>query len=158
MNKSDADRIERRIELKASPDRLWRALTDFQEFGTWFKVDLEGPFVAGQTTRGRLTYPGYEHMILEIAVQKVQPQRLFSYRWHPYAIDPKVDYSHEPPTLVEFKIKKTPAGSLLVVTESGFDGVPAARRDKAFEMHCDGWSEQMKNIEAYVARANKKGS
>ena len=145
MNKSNTDRIEKTIELKASPERVWRALTDYKEFGAWFRANLEGPFVPGKSTRGRITYPGYEHLVMEVAVVKMEPERLFSFHWHPYAIDPKVDYSKEPPTLVEFTLEKTATGTLLKVTESGFDAIPAARRDEAFRMNDGGWTEQMKN-------------
>lgn len=144
------DRIEKRIELKAPVSRVWRALTDHREFGEWFRVKLEGPFVPGQVSRGRITYPGYEHLKMEVAAQKMEPERLFSFTWHPYAVDPKADYSKETPTLVEFKLEKTAAGTQLTVTESGFDKVPAERRDEAFRMNDEGWAEQMKNIEKYV--------
>lgn len=152
MNTSSTDRIEKRIELNAPPARVWRALTDHEEFGEWFRVKLESPFVPGQSTRGRITYPGYEHVIMEVVVQRMEAERLFSFHWHPYAVDPKVDYSTELPTLVEFTLEKTAAGTLLVVTESGFDSIPAARRDEAFRMNSGGWTEQLKNIETYVAK------
>jgi uncharacterized protein YndB with AHSA1/START domain len=150
MEKSKTDRIVKRIELNASPARVWRALTDYREFGEWFRVNLESPFFAGKATRGRIAYPGYEHLVMEVVVEKMKSPRLFSFRWHPYAIDPKVDYSKEPPTLVEFTLDKTPAGTLLIVTESGFDSIPAARRDEAFRMNSGGWAQQIKNIEKYV--------
>jgi len=150
MNKSSTDRIEKRIELNASPARVWRALTDHREFGEWFRVNLEAPFVPGKSTRGRITYPGYEHVTMEVVVQKMVTERLFSFHWHPYAVDPKVDYSKEPPTLVEFTLEKTRAGTLLVVTESGFDSIPAARREEAFRMNSGGWTEQLKNIATHV--------
>jgi uncharacterized protein YndB with AHSA1/START domain len=145
-----SDRIEKRIELKAPLSRVWRALTDYREFGEWFRVKLEGPFVAGQVSRGQITYPGYEHLKWEAVVQKLEPERLFSFTWHPYAVDPKVDYSKEPQTLVEFKLEKTPTGTRLLLTESGFDRIPAARRMEAFRMNDGGWTEQMKNIERHV--------
>ena len=154
MNTSSTERIEKQIELKATLDRVWRALTDHKEFGQWFRVNLEGPFVPGKTTRGRITYPGYEHLVMEVVVQKMESQRLFSFHWHPYAIDPKADYSKEPPTLVEFRLKETPTGTLLVVSESGFDAIPLARRAEAFRMNDGGWTEQIKNIEAHVAKAS----
>ena|SRR2546423_7345073 len=150
MSESNTDRIEKKIELNASPARVWRALTDYREFGQWFGVNLEGPFVPGKPTRGKLTYPGYEHLVLEVVVQKMEPQRLFSFHWHPYAVDPKVDYSKEPPTLVEFTLQKTQTGTLLSITESGFDAIPASRRDQAFRMNSGGWAAQLKNIEAHV--------
>jgi len=147
-----SDRIEKRIELNAPVSRVWRALTDYREFGEWFRVKLDGPFVPGQTSRGRITYPGYEHLPWEAVVQKMEPERFFSFTWHPYGIDPKVDYSKEAPTLVEFRLEKTASGTLLLLTESGFDKVPSHRRLEAFRMNDQGWTEQMKNIESYVAQ------
>lgn len=144
------DRIEKRIEIKAPVSRVWRALTDYREFGEWFRVKLEDPFVPGKTSRGHIIYPGYEHLIWEAVIQKMEPERLFSFTWHPYAVDPKIDYSSEPPTLVEFKLEKTSTGTLLLLTESGFDKIPAGRRPEAFRMNDDGWTQQMKNIEDYV--------
>ena len=146
------NRIEKRIELKAPVSRVWRALTDYREFGEWFQVKLEGPFVPGQVSRGHITYPGYEHLKWEAVVQKMEPERLFSFTWHPYAIDPKKDYSKETPTLVEFRLEKTPTGTLLLLTESGFDKVPADRRAEALRRNDGGWDEQMKNIDSYVAQ------
>jgi len=146
------DRLEKRIELKAPVSRVWRALTDYREFGEWFRVQMESPFVPGQACRGRITYPGYEHLRMEIVVQKIDAERLFSFTWHPYAVDPQVDYSQETPTLVEFLLEKTATGTLLVVTESGFDKIPAERRAEAFFRNDNGWAAQMKNIEAYVAQ------
>jgi uncharacterized protein YndB with AHSA1/START domain len=147
------DRIEKRIELRAPLARVWRALTDYREFGEWFRVKLEGPFVAGQTARGKITWPGYEHLTWEAVIQKMEPERLFSYTWHPYAIDPKVDYSKEKPTLVEFRLEElADGGTLLKVTESGFDGVPPDRRLEAFRRNDNGWAQQMKNIESHVAQ------
>jgi uncharacterized protein YndB with AHSA1/START domain len=146
------DRIEKRIELKAPVSRVWRALTDYREFGAWFRVKLDGPFVPGQVSRGQITYPGYEHLKWEAVVQKMEPERLFSFTWHPYAVDPKADYSQEPPTLVEFRLEKTASGTLLSLTESGFDKIPPNRRLEAFRRNDGGWTEQMKNIETYVAQ------
>jgi uncharacterized protein YndB with AHSA1/START domain len=145
--------VEKRIELKAPVSRVWRALTDHREFGEWFRVKLDGPFVPGQVSRGHITYPGYEHLKWEATVEKMDPERLFSYTWHPYAVDPNKDYSKESPTLVEFTLEKTASGTLLVVKESGFEKVPADRRAEAFRMNEGGWAEQMKNIEGYVAKA-----
>ena len=156
MAPSDTDRIEKRIELRAPPARVWRALTDHREFGTWFGVSLEAPFAPGKPARGRITHPGYEHLVMELVVQRMDPERLFSFHWHPYAVDPRVDYSKEPPTLVEFRLDPAPGGgggTLLVVTESGFDAIPAARRAEAFRMNAGGWAQQMRNIEAHVIQA-----
>jgi uncharacterized protein YndB with AHSA1/START domain len=143
-------RVEKQIELKAPISRVWRALTDYREFGEWFQVKLDGPFVPGQTSHGHLTYPGYEHLQWESVVQKMEPEQIFSFTWHPYAVDPKKDYSQETPTLVEFRLKEIPTGTLLSVTESGFDKVPSDRRLEAFRRNENGWAEQMKNIEKYV--------
>jgi uncharacterized protein YndB with AHSA1/START domain len=147
-----SDCIEKRIELKAPVSRVWRALTDHREFGEWFRVKLEGPFVSGQISRGQLTYPGYEHLKWEAVVQKMEPERLFSFTWHPNAVDPKMDYSKEEPTLVEFRLEKTATGTLLVLTESGFDKIPSNRRLEALRSNDGGWTELMKVIENYVAQ------
>ncbi|HWF38645.1 MAG TPA: SRPBCC family protein [Candidatus Acidoferrales bacterium] len=144
------ERIAKKIELKAPVPRVWRALTDYREFGEWFRVKLEGPFVAGQATQGHITYPGYEHLKMELVVQKIEPERLFSYTCHPYAVDPKVDYSLETPTLVEFHLQPMTAGTLLTITESGFDKLPENRRLQSFRMNDNGWTIQTQNIEKYV--------
>jgi uncharacterized protein YndB with AHSA1/START domain len=143
--------IEKRVELKAPPSRVWRALTDHREFGKWFRVNLDGPFLPGQVSRGNITYPGYGHVKWEAVVQKMEPERLFSFTWHPYAIDPAKDYSNEKPTLVEFTLEKTSNGTLLVVRESGFDQIPSERRLEALRMNDGGWAEQIKNIERHLA-------
>jgi uncharacterized protein YndB with AHSA1/START domain len=153
MNATGTDRIEKSIDLNAPPARVWRALTDHREFGKWFRVNLESPFVPGEVTRGRITHPGYEHVVMEVLVRRMEPQRIFSFNWHPYAVDPRLDYSKEPPTLVEFRLEKIPAGTRLRVTESGFDAIPLARRDEAFRMNSGGWEAQVKNIAAHVAAA-----
>jgi uncharacterized protein YndB with AHSA1/START domain len=148
---SNRDRIEKKILLKAPRSRVWRALADSQQFGTWFRVKFDEPFAAGKSIRGQITHPGYEHVVMEIVVERIEPERLFSYRWHPYAVDPKVDYSAEPSTLVEFSLEEAQGGTMLSVVESGFDKVPAARRDEAFRMNDGGWSAQLVNIERHVA-------
>ena len=148
-----ADRIEKTIELKAPISRVWRALTDHHEFGTWFRVRLDGPFVAGKVTRGQISYPGYEHLRWEAVVQKMEPERLSSFTWHPYAIDPNHDYSGELPTLVEFTLQSIATGTLLRVVESGFDRLPSTRRLDAFRMNDGGWSQQIQNIAEHVERA-----
>jgi uncharacterized protein YndB with AHSA1/START domain len=144
------DRIEKTVELKAPIARVWRALTDHREFGQWFRVRLDGPFVPGEVARGHITYPGYEHLHWEAVVQRMEPERLFSFTWHPYAIDPNEDYSGEPPTLVEFTLEKTATGTRLRIVESGFDKIPAKRRDEAFRMNDRGWSIQTENIAQHV--------
>ncbi len=145
------DRIEKHIELRAPVARVWRALTDYREFGEWFRVKLDGPFVPGEVSTGHITYAGYEHLKWNATIKAMEPERLFSFTWHPYAVDPDADYSAEPPTLVEFKLEPTPAGgTLLTVVESGFSKIPAGRRAEAFRMNEGGWAEQMKNIAAHV--------
>lgn len=144
--------IEKRIELKAPVARVWRALTDHREFGQWFRVNLEGPFIPGQPARGHMTYPGYEHIVFQCTVREMQPERLFSFTWHPYAVDPNFDYSAEPPTLVEFRLEPVKTGTLLTVTESGFENIPAHRRLEAFEKNDGGWTEQIRNIERHVTQ------
>jgi len=144
------DRITKNIELKAPIERVWHALTDYREFGTWFRVRLEGPFVAGKTARGRVTYPGYEHVAWEADIRRIDPPRYFSFTWHPYAVDPDVDYRGEPPTLVEFILEAIPDGTRLTIVESGFDGLPSDRRPEATRMNDRGWAEQVKNIKAHV--------
>ena len=114
-------------------------------------MKLEAPFVEGATIRGRITTPGYEHLTGEWAVESIEPERYFAYRWHPYAVDPKVDYSLEPTTLVEFRLDETDGGTVLTIVESGFDRLPAGRRDEAFRMNSDGWAIQMENIQRHVA-------
>jgi uncharacterized protein YndB with AHSA1/START domain len=146
------DRIEKRIELRAPLSRVWKALTDYREFGEWFRVRIDGPFEPGKVSTGQVTYPGYEHLKWEAVVQKMEPETLFSFTWHPAAIDPKMDYSKEPPTLVEFRLEKIPNGTKLVVIESGFEQLPSDRRLEAFRMNEDGWAEQIKNIESYVTK------
>jgi uncharacterized protein YndB with AHSA1/START domain len=151
MNTS-TDRIERKILLKAPIARVWRALSDAKEFGDWFGVDFKGKtFVAGKTVQGRLTYPGYEHVVMEVFIERVVPNRLLSWRWHPGAIDPAVDYSPEPTTLVVFELEEVNGGTSLSLVESGFDKIPPARRETAFRMNSSGWDAQMKNIEKHVA-------
>jgi uncharacterized protein YndB with AHSA1/START domain len=148
-----ADRIEKRIELKAPVARVWRALTDHREFGQWFRVKLDAPFQPGRVSQGQITYPGYEHVKWQVTVQAMEPERLFSFRWHPYAVDAAIDYSKEPTTLVEFRLEAAAGGTLLIVTESGFEAIPKGRRFEAYRMNDGGWSAQLKNIEQHVAAA-----
>ena len=118
------------------------------EFGRWFGVAFKGKaFVPGQHVQGQITYPGYEHLVFDILIERMEPERLLSWRWHPYAVNPKVDYSHETPTLVVFELKDADGGTLLSVVESGFDKVPATRRAEAFRMNSGGWDGQMTNVE-----------
>jgi len=147
------DRIEKKIVLRAPRSRVWRALTNAAEFGQWFRVKLTSDFAPGKRVVGNITHPGYEHLKWEATVETMEPERLFSFRWHPYAVDPKADYSTEPTTLVEFTLEEVPEGTLLTVVESGFDQIPLRRRAEAFRMNDGGWAEQMKNIANHVARS-----
>ena len=144
------NQLEKRIELKATVARVWQALTDYREFGDWFLVKMEKPFVVGEIAYGQITHPGYEHVRMQILITAMEPERLFAYQWLPYAIDPKRDYSGETPTLVEFRLTPTESGTLLVVTETGFDKVPEDRRAEAFRMNDGGWAQQMGNVKIYV--------
>ncbi|EQA47088.1 hypothetical protein LEP1GSC050_0725 [Leptospira broomii serovar Hurstbridge str. 5399] len=145
------NRIEKRIELDAPVSRVWQALTNHKQFGEWFRAKFETQFAPGQVTLARMTWPGYEDFTFEITVKKMEPERLFSFTWHPYAVDMKMDYSKEEPTLVEFLLEKTHKGTLLTVIESGFEKIPENRRAEAFRMNDGGWSSQLKNINEYVA-------
>lgn len=145
--------IEKRIDLKAPVSRVWRALTDHREFGEWFRVRLDGPFAIGQVSRGNITYAGYEHVTWQATVTKMEPERLFAFTWHPYAIDPAMDYSSEPTTLVEFRLEPNGEGTTLFLTETGFDAIPQHRRFEAFRMNDRGWATQMTNIAHHVDRA-----
>jgi uncharacterized protein YndB with AHSA1/START domain len=147
------NRIEKRIQLNAPVSRVWRALTDYREFGQWFRVKLDGPFVAGQVSHGQITYPGYEHAKWHAVVQKMEPERLFSFTWH-HSLDPNADISKEPTTLVEFKLEKIGTGTLLTLTESGFENLPESLRLEDFRRNDAGWTKQMKNIENYVAQTS----
>jgi uncharacterized protein YndB with AHSA1/START domain len=147
---SDTDRIEKQIDLRAPRSRVWKALTDTREFSAWFGVDLDGRFAAGQPIRGRITIPGYQHVTMEVTVETMEPETRFSWRWHPAAIDPKADYSKEPTTLVEFRLAEIAGGTRLTVVESGFDRIPASRRDEAFRMNSGGWTMQVENIRKHV--------
>ncbi len=145
------DRIEKTIVLRAPRMRVWRALAHADEFGAWFGVALEGAFAPGARLTGRITTPSHAHLTMEIAVERVQPEQLLSYRWHPYAVEPDVDYAHEPTTLVEFHLADVADGTRLTVVESGFDSIPLERRATAFRMNDQGWAEQLTHIAHYVA-------
>jgi len=145
------DRIEKTIVLRAPRAGVWRALARADEFGAWFGVALEGAFAPGARLTGRITTPGHERLTMEIAVERVEPERLLSYRWHPYAVEPGVDYTHEPTTLVEFHLADVADGTQLTVVESGFDGIPLARRATALRMNEQGWAEQLTHIAHHVA-------
>jgi uncharacterized protein YndB with AHSA1/START domain len=152
MNTS-TDRIERKVLIKAPRGRVWRALSDAAELGDWFGVDFKGKsFVAGEHIQGKITYPGYEHLTMDVLVERIVPEQLLSWRWHPAAIDPKVDYSYEPTTLVEFELKEVADGTMLTLVESGLDKIPLARRADVFRMNSSGWDQQMENIKKHVAK------
>jgi uncharacterized protein YndB with AHSA1/START domain len=140
MSPTDTDRIERQILLRAPRRRVWRALTDSAEFGAWFGVKVEGTFAPSAHVRGALTHPGYEHVVFDITIERMEPERLFSWRWHPHPVEPGVDYSAEPTTLVVFELADAPGGTMLTVVESGFDQVPLARRAQAYRMNGEGWT------------------
>ena len=148
---SDQDRIEKQILLRAPRARVWRALADAGEFGQWFGVKLNGPFAPGARLLGQVTHPGYEHVRFEITIERMEPERLLSWRGHPHTIDPQADYSAEPTTLVVFELTDAPDGTLLTVVESGFDGIPWARRLEAYRGNEQGWAMQMKAIERYIS-------
>ena len=153
MSSTSTDRIERKVLLRAPRSRVWRALTNPVEFGTWFGVKVEGTFAPGAHVRGAITHPGYEHVVFDITIERMEPERLFSWRWHPHAVEPGVDYAAEPTTLVVFELEDTAGGTQLTVIESGFDQVPLARRAQAYRMNGEGWTYQVQAIEAYVAPA-----
>jgi len=149
----DTDRIERSIVVNAPRERVWRALSNAEDFGTWFGANLKGQtFAPGQRARGPITFAGYEHMSFDALIERIEPQVLLSYRWHPYPIDATVDYTKEQPTLVTFTLKDAPGnGTILTVVESGFDQVPAHRRVEALRMNSRGWDGQLNNIARHVA-------
>ena len=144
------DRIEKTAELNAPIERVWGALTDHAQFSQWFGVDLEGPFIVGQRARGRMTHSGYEQVIWEAQILKMEPPTLFALTWHPYAVEPGVDYSSEPSTLVEFRLEPAGERTRIFIVESGFDAVPAHRRDAARRAHDGGWDAQIRNFRNHV--------
>lgn len=148
-----ADRIEKSADLHAPVSRVWQALTDHNEFGAWFRVRLDAPFAVGEESRGPLLYPGYEHLTWSAVIQQIDPEQFFAFTWHPYAVDPHRDYSEETPTLVEFHLEPIAAGTRITVTESGFNDLPDDRRQEAFRSNDSGWSQQLKNLEEYLAKS-----
>lgn len=145
-----SDRIEKQIEIAAPVSRVWKALTDHREFSAWFKNEIATPFEAGRTSRGVFVKSDCGAMNVDFMVERIEPERFFSYRWHPYAVKADIDYSKETPTLVEFTLEPKGAGTLLTVVESGFENVPEHRRAEAFRMNSGGWAAQMENIKKYV--------
>jgi uncharacterized protein YndB with AHSA1/START domain len=151
---TSTDRIERKVLIKATRARVWRAVSDAAEFGAWFGVDFKGKtFAAGKSVQGKITYPGYEHLTMEVLIDRVVPERLLSWRWHPAAIDPAVDYSLEPTTLVVFELEEVDGGVMLSVVESGLDKIPLERRATVLRLNSSGWDAQMENIKKHVAKA-----
>jgi uncharacterized protein YndB with AHSA1/START domain len=150
---SNSDSIERSVVINASRERVWRALSNAEEFGSWFGANLKGQtFAQNQRTRGLNTACGHEDVWFDIVVDRIEPMNLLSYRWHPYAVDPKMDYSQEAPTLVTFTLKDAPgAATLLIVVESGFDQIPLHRRHEALRMHGGGWEAQLGNISRHAS-------
>lgn len=151
---SSTDRIERSVQIAVPRARVWRALSNAEEFGTWFRADLQGQaFKPGQRARGRVMHPGFEHVYFDVVIERMEPEHLLSFRWHPYPADPSVDYGKEEPTLVTFTLEDVPPGqgTLLTVTETGFDKVPPHRRLEAFRMNTQGWEGQLRNIVRHVA-------
>ena len=150
MSTTTVDRIEKQALLPATRARVWRALTDWEEFCDWFEVDFSGPFREGARMRGQVTHPGFEHLEIDLTVEAIEPERRFAFRWHPDTIDPDKDYSKEPTTLVEFFLEDEPDGTCLRVVESGFERIPGERRAIAIESNARGWTEQLGNIRRHL--------
>ena len=151
QDKPVTDRLETRVEVNAPRSRVWRAVSTAREFATWFGIQLDGEFTAGATVRGRITIKG-EPLTLDLGIERIEPEHYFSYRWHPYAIDPKVDYSTEPTTLVEFRLDEIAdgKGTAVTIVESGFDRIPLARRAEAYRMNDGGWNSQIEKLRRHV--------
>jgi uncharacterized protein YndB with AHSA1/START domain len=156
------DRIQKNVHLKKSRARVWQALTNSHEFGSWFGMKLNGPFVANSTLRGTIQpttvdpevakmQKPLEGKAVELFIEQIVPETLFSMRWHPYAIDPKIDYSKEPTTLITFTLQEKEGGILLTVTETGFEQIPISRRNEALKANEGGWSKQMELVEKYLS-------
>lgn len=151
MADSNTDRIEKNVHLRAPRSRVWQAIADSRQFGEWFEIRFDGAFEPGVTLRGSITSPGeYEGVTGLFVVEKVEPERLFSFRWHPFAIDRNVDYSKEPMTLVTFELEEADGGTRLRIVESGFDALPASRRSIAHRMNDQGWTIQAERVGRYV--------
>ena len=151
--RTSTDRIERSIQINAPRSRVWRAISNAEDFGSWFGANLKGQTIApGHRVRGPITIKGYEHVVFDILVERVEPENLLAFRWHPYAVDPKIDYSKEERTRVTFELQDAGGGTLLSVVESGFDSVPPSRRMEAFRMNSGGWEAQLKNIDGFATR------
>lgn len=151
QDSTSTDRIEKKLVIRAPRSRVWRAITTADEFGTWFRMKLDRPFTEGATVIGRVTNPGYEHVTVDMQIERIDPERYFSYRWHPDAIDTATDYSSEPTTLVEFVLEEADGGVVVTIVESGFDRLPPARRAEAFRMNEKGWAGQIDNLAKHVS-------
>jgi uncharacterized protein YndB with AHSA1/START domain len=149
---SSTDRIEKQVTLDAARSRVWRALTEVTQFNDWFGVSLASPFSPGAEVSGQLTNRKYEHVKLTIWIETMEPERRFSFRWHPYAVEQGIDYAAEPTTLVSLTLEDAGAGTQLTIVESGFDAIPESRRTKAFTMNSNGWNGQAENLRKFLAR------
>ncbi len=147
---SSTDRIEKQLTLDAPRSRVWRALTEVRQFNAWFGVSLATPFAPGAEVSGKINIRSYEHVTLTIWIETMEPERFFSFRWHPYAIETGVDYAAEPTTLVSFTLEDAGDGTRLTIVESGFDAIPESRRAKAFTMNSSGWNGQAENIRKFL--------
>jgi uncharacterized protein YndB with AHSA1/START domain/uncharacterized damage-inducible protein DinB len=154
---TSTDRIEKVVNLDFPRARVWRALTDVRQFNSWFGSALTGEFTPGAEISGKLTFKKFEHITMTLWIEKMEPERLFSFRWHPYAIESDVDYSTEPTTLVTFTLEEVAGGTKLTIVESGFDAIPESRRATAFSMNSAGWDGQAKNIQKFLANGASKG-
>ncbi|HMI90180.1 MAG TPA: SRPBCC family protein [Polyangiales bacterium] len=148
---ANTDRIEKTVVLRAPRSRVWRALTDVREFASWFHAVLEGELAPGQRVSGHSTYPGHEAARFDIAVERMEPETYFSFRW-PHECEPGADSATAPRTLVEFRLEQVPEGTRLTVIESGFDAIPLAQRAEAIRGNAEGWTIQLENIERHVTR------
>ncbi len=151
MRQEDRDRIEKVVDLKAPVSRVWRALTDYEEFGRWFRVRLDGPFEVGVTNTGNITYPGYEHMKWESVTEHMEPERRFVFSWPPSALDPETTYSDDAKVVVEFRLQPIEGGTRLTITETGFLQFPESKRLEVLRSNQEGWDIQAKNVAAHVA-------
>lgn len=159
------DRLEKRVVLRASRERVWRAISEARQFGTWFGVELDGEFIAGARLTGRIAPTKVDAEVaklqqphigvpFEFHIERIEPMSLFSFRWHPYAIDRDMDYSAEPTTLVEFRLEEAAQGTLLTITESGFSRIPLERRARAFTSNEGGWTHQLRLIGKYLDQSS----
>lgn len=150
MNQSGQDRIEKIVDLAAPVSRVWRALTDHEEFGQWFRVSLDGPFELGKTTTGHITYPGHEHVRWESLTERVEHERLFAFSWPPSAVDPEMTYGDDAKVLVEFRLQPTDKGTRLTITETGFLQFPESKRLEILRSNREGWDIQGRNVIEHV--------